>query len=122
MSIQSPAKVIGLDDYRSNTHRKDPINIESISALALKLQPSIEITPLMNTFCEETAKLVPCDSVTYTHDAEDLRFNIGLEQAHHCNYELVLEGELLGEVLCSRKKPFSMKIDNRISALQQLAC
>lgn len=120
MSIPSPAKVIGLDNYRNNTHNQSSIELEDVSELALKLQPSIEITPLMNTFCEETAKIVPCDSVEYTHGQEGLNFRTGQEQAHHCMYELVLEGELLGEILCSRRKPFSMKETDLLERLLSL--
>jgi len=107
MNTNSPAKVIGLDSYRSHTdHGED---ITSISRLALKLQQSIEIEPLMRVFCEETAWLVPCDSVSYSCSNNLLNFSTGEKQVHHCKYRLALEGEDLGEIFCSRDKPFSIR-------------
>ncbi len=106
METTSPEKVIGLDDYRNNTQLE---NLEGISKLSLKLQQSIELTPLLQTFCEQTADLVPCDSVGYNNENIEFSFQAGQREKHHCKYRLVLEGDELGELLCTRKTPFTIR-------------
>ena len=118
MKSNSPAKVIGLDSRRG--HENDTHDLISISKLAIRLQQSIEITPLLNTFCEETASIVPCDSVQYINEDPELKYSTGETQQHHCRYKLELENEDLGEIICSRKKPFTIKETNLIERLLSL--
>jgi len=118
MNTTSPAKVIGLDSYRDNTDQGD--DFTSIAKLALKLQQSIELSLLLQTFCEETINMVPCDSVNYVNDDEILNFQTGESKAHHCKYQLVLEGDKLGEIICTRKKPFSIRETNLLERLLSL--
>ena len=118
MNTSSPAKVIGLDSYRSHSDYGD--DLANISRLALKLQQSIEIEPLMKAFCEETALIVPCDSVSYSCENTKLNFSIGEKQPHHCKYRLALEGEDLGEIFCSRNKPFSIRETDLLERLLSL--
>lgn len=118
MKSNSPAKVIGLDSYRNHTDGSN--NFASLSRLALKLQQSLEIEPLLRTFCEETSLLVPCDSVIYGNDNQGLNFCFGKRQTHHCKYSLDLQGEKLGEIVCSRNKPFSIRETNLIERLLSL--
>lgn len=118
MNTNSPAKIIGLDSYRNYTDGGD--DLASISKLALKLQQSIEIELLLKTFCEETSLLVPCDSVSYGNDDKTLNYRLGKSQAHHCKYSLDLQGENLGEIVCSRNKPFSIRETNLIEKLLSL--
>jgi len=118
MNTTSPAKVIGLDSYRDNTDHGD--DFTSIAKLALKLQQSIELSLLLRTFCEEIASMVPCDSVNYVHDNELLNFQTGETKAHHCKYQLVLEGDKLGEIICTRTKPFSIRETNLLERLLSL--
>jgi len=118
MVTTSPAKIIGLDSYRDNTDRGD--DFTSIARLALKLQQSIELSLLLRTFCEEIAQMVPCDSVSYVHENTLLNFQTGENKAHHCKYQLVLEGDKLGEIICTRDKPFSIRETNLLERLLSL--
>jgi len=118
MTTTSQAKIIGLDSYRDNTDGGD--DFTSIAKLALKLQQSIELPLLLRTFCEEIAYMVPCDSVSYVHDNELLNFQTGESRAHHCKYQLVLEGDKLGEIICTRTKPFSIRETNLLERLLSL--
>lgn len=118
MKTTSTAKIIGLDSYRVHTDQSE--DFTSISKLSLKLQQSIEIESLLQTFCEETVRIIPCDSVRYVNQASELNFEIGEKQAHHCKYQLILEGQDLGEVYCTRNKPFSIKETNLIERLLSL--
>ena len=118
MKSNSPAKVIGLDSHRA--YENDSQDLIGISKLAIRLQQSIEITPLLNTFCEQTASIVPCDSVQYINDDAELKYLTGEKQIHHCRYHLELENENLGEIICSRRKPFTIKETNLIERLLSL--
>lgn len=118
MKSNSPAKVVGLDSHRA--YENDSRDLIGISKLAIRLQQSIEITPLLNSFCEETASIVPCDSVQYTNDDAELKYSTGEKQVHHCKYQLELENDNLGEIICSRKKPFTIKETNLIERLLSL--
>lgn len=118
MKTSSTSKVIGLDSYRTHTDHGEELT--NVSRLALRLQQSIEITPLMQTFCEETARIVPCDSVIYKEESSQLNFSVGEEKIHHCRYQLTLEGEQLGEIICSRATPFSIRETDLLERLLSL--
>lgn len=118
MKTNSPSKVIGIDRYRAETR----INHDSIeiTRLALKLQQTLEIAPLMQAFCQETVNIIPCDSVRYTHSNKILNFQTGETQPHRCSYQLELEGESLGEIECTRSTPFMMRETEQIERLLSL--
>lgn len=104
----SLSKVISIEDYRIAT-QSSPDSID-VTKLALKLQQTLELTPLLHTFCEETANIVPCDSVRYQGAMEvNQTYQIGEVKIHKCRYQLELENEALGEIECTRDKPFSFK-------------
>ncbi len=118
MNTTSPAKIIGLDSYRDHSDHSD--DLTSISRLALKLQQSIEIEPLLQVFFEQTSSMVPCDSVSYNNTQQPLNFSFGKLETHHCKYSLDLQGEKLGEIVCSRNRPFSIRETNRLERLLSL--
>ena len=107
MSTTTSSKVIGIDTYRTAT--KEESSALDITQLALQLQQTLELTPLLQTFCHETARIVPCDSVSYENENRLLNYQTGEKKAHKCSYQLELEGQILGTVECSRSMPFSMK-------------
>lgn len=118
MKNTSNAKIIGLDNYRTSTALGE--DLSNLSLLSLRLQQSIEIDPILRTFCEETAELVPCDSVEYENKAIDVSFMTGNSQKHLCKYRLVLDDEPLGEIICTRNKPFSVRETDLIERLLSL--
>ncbi|MBV1908486.1 MAG: GGDEF domain-containing protein, partial [Kangiellaceae bacterium] len=58
--------------------------------------------------------------VVYKEVTSGLSFSVGEEQAHHCRYQLVLEGEELGEIICTRNKPFSIRETNLLERVLSL--
>ena len=70
------------------------------------LQRSLNIQALLEFFCQEIAEIVPCDSVAYQHSQYRIAHIHGKNQAHVCQYQLELEGEHLGELICTRARPF----------------
>jgi len=106
MSSTTSSKIIGIDSYRSATQKDSALDI---TQLALQLQQTLELTPLLQTFCHETARIVPCDSVSYENENRLLNYQTGEKKAHKCSYQLELENQILGTIECSRSMPFSMK-------------
>lgn len=118
MKSNSTSKVIGIDSYRlTSQSNNDAVDITS---LAIKLQQTLEITPLLQTFCHETAELIPCDSVKYINEKTQLNYQTGKPKAHLCRYLLELEEEILGEIECTRNTPFSIKETELIERLLSL--
>ena len=107
MSTTTSSKVIGIDSYRSATSKEN--SALDITHLALQLQQTLELSPLLQTFCHETARIVPCDSVSYENENRMLNYQTGEKHGHKCNYLLELEGQNLGSVECTRSMPFTMK-------------
>lgn len=118
MSAFSTSKVIGIDGYRNATKGdQEPIDVTS---LALKLQQTLEIAPLLQTFCDELAFAIPCDSVSYRNAHTSFKYHTGEIRAHRCRYQLELESDYLGHIECSRAKPFTMKETDLIERLLSL--
>lgn len=118
MKTNTSSKVIGIDGYRIATEsNSDSIDV---TRLALKLQQTLELTPLLQTFCHETARIIPCDSVRYQNTNTLLNYQTGEIRVHRCRYQLELEGESLGEIECSRSKPFTVRETSLIERLLSL--
>jgi len=118
MKSNSTSKVIGIEGYRNAPrYDKDPVDV---THLALKLQQTLEVAPLLQTFCDETARIVPCDSVTYRNESQPVNYHTGEVRAHRCRYQLELENSSIGEIECTRAKPFSIKETELIERLLSL--
>ncbi len=118
MTTNSSSKVIGIDRYRVETQVEREAT--DTTRLALKLQQTLELPPLLQAFCDETAKIIPCDSVRYSNVNKLLNYQSGEDQVHRCRYQLELEGELLGEIECTRGKPFTMQETDKMESLLSL--
>ena len=70
------------------------------------LQRTLDIESLLEFFCKEIAEIVPCDSVAYQNSEHRVAFAYGKIGTHICQYHLELEGQPLGELICTRDKPF----------------
>ncbi|MET1254374.1 GGDEF domain-containing protein [Aliikangiella maris] len=118
MKSPNTAKVIGIEGYRFSEQTSERLEIAN---LAIKLQQTLEIAPLLQSFCAETAAIIPCDSVRFANKSRDLFFQTGEEQLHRCRYRLALEEDDLGEIECTRQQPFTIKetqaIENLLSLL-----
>jgi len=119
MKTSSSSKIIGLDGYRATTENR--IDSVDITRLALKLQQTLALAPLLQAFCNETASIIPCDSVSYQNDDNQLNYQTGKTQTHRCIYQLDLKGESLGHIEATRQVPFTIKetdlLENLLSLL-----
>lgn len=74
--------------------------------LTQRLQRTLDVQALLQFFCQEIAHLVPCDSTSYQNIAENLGYSYGTKGNHICQYKLELEGQYLGDLVCTRNIPF----------------
>lgn len=98
-----------IDDLAS-AQTREPKRQLAIELVELKLtqglQRSLNIQSLLEFFCQEIAEIVPCDSVAYQHSEYRIAHIHGKSETHVCQYQLELEGQHLGELICTRAHPF----------------
>jgi diguanylate cyclase (GGDEF)-like protein len=70
------------------------------------LQRTLDIEVIIQFFCQEIATLVPCDSVMFINIEQDLGYSFGSRGSNVSQYTLNIEGQYLGELICTRNKPF----------------
>ncbi|MCP3674749.1 MAG: GGDEF domain-containing protein [Gammaproteobacteria bacterium] len=99
-NIQGLAKVKG----RSKT-RQEEVEHAALR-LSQQLQRTLDIQALQQFFCQEIATLVPCDSTSYKNKEQSLGYSYGTKGKHICQYKLELEDQYLGDLICTRNKPF----------------
>jgi diguanylate cyclase (GGDEF)-like protein len=100
VSVQDLAQV---QHYTSQ--RQSDIELVEIR-LTQGLQRSLDIQTLLAFFCKEIAEIVPCDSVAYQNSEYRIAHIHGKVGTHMCQYHLELEGQFLGDLICTRNKPF----------------
>jgi len=111
-TIHGLAQVSG----RSKTRQ---LEIEDASLrLTQRLQRTLDIQALLQFFCQEIATLVPCDSASYQNSQHNIGVNYGSKGSHICQYKLDLGGEYLGDLICTRNKPFG---DQDLLIIESLA-
>ncbi|WP_144393588.1 GGDEF domain-containing protein [Pleionea sediminis] len=89
--------------------------------LAYKLQQTLNIEVLLTTFCEQASLIVPCQSVAFRNDEQQLFVYHGEKHENLCRYSLAIEEQVLGEIECSSHKSFSetdlIRLEHLISIL-----
>ncbi|MFT5451504.1 MAG: diguanylate cyclase (GGDEF)-like protein [Enterobacterales bacterium] len=88
-----------------NKTRQEQIE-HSALRLTQRLQRTLDIQALLQFFCQEITVLVPCDSTSYQNLDQNLGYSYGSIGTHVCQYKLELEGQYLGDLVCTRNKPF----------------
>lgn len=117
-STVKTAKVVGIDSYRQ--FEVNRANSVEIAQLSLKLQQTLELVPLLHTFCSQSQQLIPCDFVQFSQHNSDFLFQTGTYYKHQCQYQLDIENDNLGEFIFARKKPFTIAETHEIEKLLAL--
>ncbi|NVJ49978.1 MAG: GGDEF domain-containing protein [Gammaproteobacteria bacterium] len=90
-------------------------------SLQFKLQQTLDIEGLLNTFCEECTSIIPCASVAFRNDEHQLFVYAGEKHQHICRYTLEIDHETLGSIECSSAHPFNehelMRVEHMLSLL-----
>jgi len=72
------------------------------------LQTTLDIEQLITLFSQQITPALPHDNISYQNDALGVLISPkGRKKKHSCNYRLLLNGELLGEVSLNRSWEFS---------------
>ena len=115
-TLRSTISGLAQQKHRNRTRQEE---IEHVALrLSQNLQRSLDIQALLQFFCQEIATIVPCDSTSYQNLEENLGFTYGTKGAHICQYNLQLKGEYLGDLICTRNKPFG---DQDLLIIESLA-
>ena len=99
-NVDSIAKV-----NKRSKNRQQEIEKASLR-LTQRLQRTLDVQALLQFFCQEIAHLVPCDSTSYQNIEQNLGYSYGTKGHHICQYKLELEGQYLGDLICTRDAPF----------------
>lgn len=87
--------------------------------IAALLQTTLEATKLIELFAAEIKHSVAYDSLSYLSPKHDMDMTHGERARHSCNYRLVAAGEVLGELVFTRKKRFT---HHETATLENLIC
>lgn len=111
---------LGFGQQSPLLHR--PVSLAQLrQQLALQLQTSLELQPILGLFFREIQRLVPLDALNYQNQASDLRLEFGQRGHHSVSYSLSHEGEHLGELVFRRNQRFSeQELGNLESLLSSL--
>ncbi len=90
--------------------------------LSGKLQTTLDIQELVALFSEELGRDIPHQGMYYLNkERKGIEVSIGRRSAHKCTYQLVIEGNSLGELVLFSKTPFNTEelviIENLLCAL-----
>ncbi len=115
-TLRNTISGLAQNKHRSRTRQEE---IEHVALrLSQNLQRSLDIQALLEFFCQEIATIVPCDSTSYQNLEQKLAYTYGTNGTHICQYNLELEGEYLGDLICTRNVPFG---DQDLLIIESLA-
>ena len=120
--------VVTLEPTRNNASNKRASNRDQASSgsrsrfdIICELQSNLGIENLLLTFYEVLKESLPVDGLAYTEESRDLSIMVGNQASHACGYNLVKNGQQLGELRLSRELRFSEKefveIENLVALL-----
>ena len=89
--------------------------------LSGKLQTTLDIQELIALFSSALSHDIQHMGMRYLNNAKEIEAFIGRRSAHKCTYQLVIEGNSLGELILFSKKPYDAEelitIENLLCAL-----
>ena len=100
MSAQSQGKVIKSVDANTSSELHS-LNLSQI------LQTTLDVYDLIKRFHQALLQKVPHHSFHYHHIQTNHGLDIGARMENQANYELIVQGTMLGEIYLTRENPFS---------------
>ena len=88
------------------TTQVPPIKVDG-QRWALKLNASLDIREVLNTFFSGLIQQVPITSLCYTNDEKKIRLELGAAKLHSAKYGLKTNGYQLGSIIFTRSERFS---------------
>ena len=115
------AKLQRLGFGQRSTQPPRPASVAQLrQQLSLQLQVSLDAERILGIFFREIQRVIPLDSLTYTHQASDLRMEFGQRGHHSVSYRLSHTGEHLGELNFKRLQRFTEHEQAQLESL--LSC
>ncbi|MDD3518759.1 MAG: GGDEF domain-containing protein [Chromatiales bacterium] len=102
----APVVNLPLPSMREDRPRRPLPKVDEL-ALARRLQTSLDPQQLVMAFAEAVAPAVPYDGVQYTHEALGIQLRQGRESRHACTWNLIVEGEAIGELRFRRGRKYT---------------
>lgn len=90
-----------------------------LSTLPMRLQTTLELSQLLNIVNDQCLSLFGECAVNYQNVVLDLQLQFGKRRAHHCDYQLEIDQQSLGQVSVSRHYRFS---ETEILLIEEMFC
>lgn len=94
---------------------------DEIRALQLgeKLFKMLDVKALIDLFFVEVQAYIPHDSIGYSNSQLGISLSLGKSSRHRMEYDLVLAGQVLGEIVVTRARLFASK---EVALMEDLMC
>jgi diguanylate cyclase (GGDEF)-like protein len=103
-----------VDNFKPET--ANPHRAVCDEALAHVLQTTLVTSELIERFCSRLQASVPHHGYSFTNERFGLEIRDGYRANHRCRYELVADGENLGELTLTRRTRF---VDDELAKLEE---
>lgn len=91
----------------------------NVLALTNVLQTTLDLKQQIELTADAARRLVDTDALRFVHQAESADVSIGHTVGHKANYDLIIDGESLGNVSFYRERPFQ---EDELQELESLLC
>jgi diguanylate cyclase (GGDEF)-like protein len=99
----------------------EPFNAHTSQLLQLtnRLQASLDVKDIINSFSEDVQAMVSHDYIQYQHGKQEIDITLGKKARHCLNYQLTVNQKPLGTLAISRRSKFS---EEESQQLEDLLC
>lgn len=99
--------------------QSEPFNAHTSQLLQLtnRLQASLDVEEVINSFSEDVQAIVAHDHIAYLHVDQEIEINVGKKARHSLNYQLTVNNKTLGTIAISRRSKFSDKESQQLEDL-----
>ena len=87
--------------------------------LGEKLFKVLDVKALIDLFFVEVQAYIPHDSIGYSNNQLGITLSLGKTSRHRMEYDLVLAGQVLGEIIITRARLFASK---EVALMEDLMC
>ncbi|RMD71485.1 MAG: hypothetical protein D6819_01495, partial [Gammaproteobacteria bacterium] len=92
---------------------------EGIPALSSRLQTTLEVEGVLRLFFQEVGPRFSLQGLSFKHALEEVDIHIGRRGRHRCSYQLTLNENRLGELICHRGASFT---EEELISLERWLC
>ena len=104
--IHLPEKLDSAPDEQAQPDKDHRSALRTLETLQ-RLNRSLDLDTLFETFVKEVVKQIPVDGFEYEYEPLKLSFQRGRHSKHSCFYNLVVEKQNIGKITFRRRQEFS---------------